>query len=1453
MHPDAIKAHEDFRSKSLRSETREVDGEKVVEWSYQEGDSNHQRVSQEMTMMLTNIFGDKAMGSEYWEAVRGEKWYDGDGYAKKQLKYMKLLFNRSAKPITDASIDDAIDFLERTDNKNHPLFDFLGRDVIGETDSIKETLKRLSRDKATKSHILGDENPLDPTNIPEISSLFKSLSRQIQAEQEASGEKFEDFSIETGSMIGGLGDVSRFDSINIVSREYMRAMKFLNGIHNTNIEHMKPVGASASDGNAVFLDKTAWVTDAAWDKYLTDHKIDMVIMDSAAKMAGSDLVGVKGADGKSEKIIYMDQFDSMEQLKSTEHGAEKIIKLPLDTFSIGSAVKPEKEATLPLQIANDFDTPKLNQSFYDWMLRDGIKEFIGESSRYFGDGGDSQINGLMRKNLSELDIQSDQMSSMEQWLKEGGDATYLPWKRTTRNHIKKHLMDNANLFSPRNVHGSQSVLVPDFSDYGSPDHLRNTLFKTEWNKERSNNSEDIKSRYVWTYGQMEADASNRGKIVNINRIRFIEHNDVAKDNIVSAEGVSKGIQDFLKKGGRIKLRELYDELELLNEGLEGKRYEIAVVVHRTPTTRSSDKVIVGLKGFGTLTGNAARINHADGWFRLETDFDIDKINYWWDTPEDILKFWDSKAGKVPSVKAEQERTSIKGLNPFNGKALVNYNYSEAQSSLFRGVVAKSRNTLQFLKYYRGYYDDIPGFSMKLGRGRIVLSDRNALDRTEEILAGDIQGIIDAQGKGFDETRFNWEWEKQLLFGGKGYPGVFRFQTSHDGGKTWHDGTGEGSISTLHKDIIGTILRPYKNLLNLRTSIYENGEQKKIDYDTLIDYTSQYVYKMTNLDKYVKWTLRKGRGPSGQKWSETSVNEVFQEFGRDINPIGLESVRFDGAKKGQSAVDQNDGMIAADRMIGNLGGFDRLAKKKINPDTQDKVDEFVMEHIMGNTKDISGATSKILEAFKSDFAKMDALNSIDFRMRRYRRSQRKMEAAGNHDMAENFKYSYDSLSNLRDSINSEVMMSKSVAKNVRQRVINQITENLMKGGDWKDKNDKKYNFRSLKGGARRAAISKIRNIIADSVWDYKNQKLAVNIRGVNTDDYAQMLATYNIMSKLTGVGLDPAYIGPENAKKWDIDIFKFKRDYGKRWWEFLNNESKDDIDQNAIMNEALINLESLYHDWEGVAPGLGRHFVLGIMVPKISNKTVTYHRGYIMPGFDRVHTQSKFITLGFRFFNRLDSNLSRGLMMELAKPISNQLAWMRGEANAHYNLEGIEKKNMNALDIQDAEGGSPLIDIPNGSGSFHRKVSELATKAMGTESIPADIEEGGEFQKVNKDILNILGLTGDLSLDYIAFKMPNGGLDLIGSLSALTEFNRIPTNALSKSGKILPVNGYDSFLRHKMCQVRMFFGSPFDSKNIYTGKRTEVVGDVYGSPDYLSADKNSLKRSNERHLNENEMC
>jgi hypothetical protein len=200
-----------------------------------------------------------------------------------------------------------------------------------------------------------------------------------------------------------------------------------------------------------------------------------------------------------------------------------VINLPLETFSISASVKPEKSATLPLQIANDFDTPGLNRRFYEWQLARGTRHFIEEANSLFGDGGSSEIAGKIKLSLDELDINTGQMALLDKWVKLGGDVTYLPFKRSVRNTLKRQLIDKAGLFTPVNTYGSQSVMVPDWSDYGTSGHLRNTLFKTEWS-DKSGNTKDISKRDIWTYGQIEMDATNKSKLVNVDNVRFIEHN-----------------------------------------------------------------------------------------------------------------------------------------------------------------------------------------------------------------------------------------------------------------------------------------------------------------------------------------------------------------------------------------------------------------------------------------------------------------------------------------------------------------------------------------------------------------------------------------------------------------------------------------------------------------------------------------------------------------------------------------------------------------------------------------------------------------------------------------------------------------------------------------------------------------------------------------------------------------
>ena len=53
-----------------------------------------------------------------------------------------------------------------------------------------------------------------------------------------------------------------------------------------------------------------------------------------------------------------------------------------------------------------------------------------------------------------------------------------------------------------------------------------------------------------------------------------------------------------------------------------------------------------------------------------------------------------------------------------------------------------------------------------------------------------------------------------------------------------------------------VLRPYQRLLQLQTNIYENGESKKVDYDSLIDYVQIYRRQMDNLNKHIYYNLIK---------------------------------------------------------------------------------------------------------------------------------------------------------------------------------------------------------------------------------------------------------------------------------------------------------------------------------------------------------------------------------------------------------------------------------------------------------------------------------------------------------------------------------------------------------------------------------------------------------------------
>ena len=291
-------------------------------------------------------------------------------------------------------------------------------------------------------------------------------------------------------------------------------------------------------------------------------------------------------------------------------------------------------------------------------------------------------------------------------------------------------------------------------------------------------------------------------------------------------------------------------------------YQVAVVAQRMPSTRPSDKIIVGLKGFG-LKGNQARINSIDALTRLESDFDLDKINYWWDTPPDILKEWSDISGKVDAVKPEGIRTSVEGLNILRGDTLEKYAFDDQKAAYFKGIYVKTRRVIQWLNHYKGSFPEINGMSFKSlsGAGRVTF-DEDALDVINQTITRDIQTILDAQ-KGFDENRYNAQYMDKILFGDesnpKDYPGLFKISKSSKESITRKGVTRERTVwddltliddTSLDAMAIRAITRPYNRLLQITSGIYDTGVRENVDYSSMLSYSKNYHWQMNNMHKYV---------------------------------------------------------------------------------------------------------------------------------------------------------------------------------------------------------------------------------------------------------------------------------------------------------------------------------------------------------------------------------------------------------------------------------------------------------------------------------------------------------------------------------------------------------------------------------------------------------------------------
>ena len=862
-----IDIDDNLRSK-LIDEGKTMPKETKYEWIDQDIGAQ----SQNLQTLFTFMYMDKSMPGVFWDNVK--KTYGGTNSADvvKLARRIRLLANTSMKEITSDHVDNTINLFKKhlQDPKS------------------KKTLKKLNKYKKNGgSRIL----------IAEDKSLLEEYKKQIDQEIKDtdldSKDKMAKFGVdEEGKMTyEGGKDIDKHDSYMAVSEDMMDVLYALKGVSNLEgLGGIKPIINRV--GNTVIIGKTAFIRDPRLDGFFKRNKVDAVLFES----------GVKVNHDLDKNNVFRD-FDSFEDLVKR--------KLSLDESNLVQLLKPEDirldaiitnnhDATISFSTLSDLNIAE-SRDAYDWLMAGKIEELNTQSLNAFNTH--QPLTGLsMAKYFAESSSSSTE-SAYSRWISNNGFPHSQLFVTNFTNQLKTEYIDKAGIMKFKTDYGGQSVLSPGVD-------LRHTSFRE--------NAEGGKS--VYTYGQILLPHVNGNKTIFKKNLHLIEHNGNKADALVKAVDI-KGLD--ITDGSKVK-----DVLKAIKDFNKKNKtnYEMAVVARRNPHTRPGDNVVVGVKDLlNAKYGNQGKINGYDLAMRLEGDYDVDKIDYFWDTPTSILNKWSSLSGEVIRVNNTTEKNSLlkgsQGVDWLDSQSMNRWATSQENAMKLRGTVIKTQRILAALENYGSHPDKLTDikedgtagdpvgtFSINLSGkegGGYLFVDPAKLREAKKTLAEDIQNITDSL-LGYDDRIYDPKiWSEDFLFGGKPrYKGIFSKANWNEKISKWVPEKGiDYPINKIERKIVLQAIRPYKSMLQLGTAVYSSGKAKKVQYDDILSVMKQFDAQMAYLNRNAYRTLRKDPSIDNdvlkqyflkkpdQKFS--TFRNVYGEFGTNIRPNFLENTpRFD---------------------------------------------------------------------------------------------------------------------------------------------------------------------------------------------------------------------------------------------------------------------------------------------------------------------------------------------------------------------------------------------------------------------------------------------------------------------------------------------------------------------------------------------------------------------------------
>ena len=1450
-----------------------------------------ERTSDHATVMLTTVFGDKQFGRNFWDSLINSKadtkgWTAEKEFAHDALRRMRLFTNRTTTNLEVKRIEQITDFMEKT-VPSHLMPEM--REII---DTV---LKPINKSGIYSFHVLKDEALAKGEMNPKLSSAFINLTEQVQRARELNPDA-DILSVDKDLKYpGGLGDTSHFNSIVVVSNRFMEALKVLTGdYHRRDSMAAKPIISFASNGEAAFLGKTMFMVDSKFEPYFAKNKIDMVMFNSAVKALGNDYKG---------NVIDLAKYKDMDTFLAADNTGKEI-GLPIESIQMQSWHAGDKPARIPMHVANDLTGQKLNDAYFKWLNRPAVRNYEDRLSSIVGGGNISRMTAFSKFLLGNVgeDVDNTMYSTMSRWLNANGYPMFLPFKSSMKNAMMREFIDKAGMISPENVHGSQSVLIPSYYEFDHPSGLRNILFER-----KTDGTEG-----VYSYGQAEIGMNNYTKRFDTQNVNVIVHRENAADTLIPWKDFISEIKNDIDKSqksrvyiskveaalnskmsgnvegfvfdGKLEhqIGKLHDWLFDLNKYFnENTTAEVAAVFQRTPSTRSSDKVVAGIKGF--IDGNFARLNTVDLWTRLEADHDYDKLNYWWDTPTDILNAWDKMAVDIKSTVNTSTLTSTRELDLLNPSSLRKYNFDSQVASKKRGEVVKIKRVFQFMKHYRGEngergynitFPALPGEPR-----RVIRINPDRMMEADTKTTNDIQRIVDSKD-GWTEEHFS-DYYRDILFGKEGltvkvenkngdtieteYRGLF------EKGALVRDNKGRESfqsesISPVEQDIILASLQPYKGFLQLATDTYEGGESKRINYESFINGYETYRDAMLNLESYVLRAMR--RNPRYE------FKDYAKYFYRDgvkakdpVSVFGLQDARLPRlTRRGESSINLGSELLPFDRSVWNAASVDRmgLSEPYKSHDKSEQAFNDIWSNYIDKDSKTDAVVSKIVNAIKNDAKKFELLNILDRKIRSARSGLRRAERYNDESLSSWLTDRVNRLQGVRDNVNKNILLDKSATLPISKTIRRQLMQSIVKGlpvdlvTTYKDtKGNIQYGRMQNVGPEqtgrtvrdRQRWIKKnMRRIIA-STW--QNNNLAIQIKGINSNDYAQMVMWHRTLAEKTAFILDPATV--PYSEMFEISVSEARRELGKRWKSWFENRDyapheREDIVQADIMRY----MRGEWGRWNDMQDGLGNLWIMKFMTPQPDATVATYHQGKFLPGFSQIDKQVKYIKLGMNF---LSTNPE---ILDL--PIAKQAAREAGITGRDADIL-VDKRQLLIRELAESftdkmralyNQESPRQDTNKMSGEERLKAAlggdDIGTSIFATSDVlvsgksndkmlseakevfkAIDKGEIERIQDLNPDMKLLYGVSGDLSLDYLSLKGAPAGVDQLLDIKNMAKFYFMPNKVLNNRGKIESVGNLRDYYNFVKKDANIWFGDLSEKNMLVKDKVSSLDINPFGSP------------------------